>query len=459
MDLPLLLAGLVRGLGLLSLAAVIGGLVLEWLILPNGPPPFEPARIRLRRLITGGLVVLVLTTFADLVLRAQVISRAPLAVAIVAVPDVMAHTHFGTILTARAVMLALAVFLSLARATALRALCLLIALAVVLTTTLTGHASGWGDLTVSVAVDWIHAVAASAWVGGLLALAVVIFRSEPRWPPAALAIVAPRFSRLAGACLLVVVLTGSYNAWAQLGALSRLWTTTYGGVLIVKLLLVAVLIGLGAVNRYVAVPGLGPQRAPRGVGARLFRLSRLVTLGPRRGARPVMAASRMAAYVRGEAIIALAVFACTAVLGEITPGRHVSFERRGTSHVSPVQRRQTGFVGRGSVTPPPGDGARGRAVFVKLKCFTCHTVQGETFSAPSRPGPDLTDAGSRHPGYLVESIMNPNAMIVDGPGYTDDRGLSIMPDNRDSLTVGELIDLVAYLRTLQAKPGPAGAGS
>jgi Cytochrome c len=91
--------------------------------------------------------------------------------------------------------------------------------------------------------------------------------------------------------------------------------------------------------------------------------------------------------------------------------------------------------------------------------LTCHTVRGETAPAPSRPRPDLTDAGSRHPGYLVESIMNPNAMIVDGPGYTDDRGSSIMPDYRDNLTVGELIDLVAYLRTLQAKPDAAGAGS
>ena len=57
-------------------------------------------------------MVLVLTTLADLVLRAQVMSRAPLAVAIVAVPDVMARTHFGAILTARAAMLALAVLLS-----------------------------------------------------------------------------------------------------------------------------------------------------------------------------------------------------------------------------------------------------------------------------------------------------------------------------------------------------------
>jgi hypothetical protein len=55
--------------------------------------------------------------------------------------------------------------------------------------------------------------------------------------------------------------------------------------------------------------------------------------------------------------------------------------------------------------------------------------------------------------------MNPNAMIVDGPGYANERGLSIMPDYRDDLTVGELIDLVAYLRTLQAKPNAPGAGS
>jgi hypothetical protein len=40
------------------------------------------------------------------------------------------------------------------------------------------------------------------------------------------------------------------------------------------------------------------------------------------------------------------------------------------------------------------------------------------------------------------------ASIVDGPGYTDDRGLSTMPDIREKITVGELIDLVAYLKSL-----------
>jgi len=77
-------------------------------------------------------------------------------------------------------------------------------------------------------------------------------------------------------------------------------------------------------------------------------------------------------------------------------------------------------------------------------------VNPEPFPPPGRPGPDLTSAGRHHPGYLLESVMNPNAMIVDGPGYTDERGRSIMPDYREQLTLSELVDLVAYLKSLDA---------
>ena len=94
-------------------------------------------------------------------------------------------------------------------------------------------------------------------------------------------------------------------------------------------------------------------------------------------------------------------------------------------------------------------------LFVRLRCFTCHAVPGERDPAPSRPGPDLTGVGRNHPGYLVESILNPNARILDGPGYTDDRGLSTMPEYREMLTVGELIDLVAYLRGFGGGQAPA----
>jgi mono/diheme cytochrome c family protein len=45
-------------------------------------------------------------------------------------------------------------------------------------------------------------------------------------------------------------------------------------------------------------------------------------------------------------------------------------------------------------------------------------------------------------------VINPNAVIVEAPGYTGPDGRSIMPSYADRLTVPELLDLVAYLRTL-----------
>jgi hypothetical protein len=57
--------------------------------------------------------------------------------------------------------------------------------------------------------------------------------------------------------------------------------------------------------------------------------------------------------------------------------------------------------------------------------------------------------GGMHPAeYFAESILNPNAVIITAPGFTGPDGLSIMPDFRDSLTLAETIDLVAYIRSL-----------
>jgi len=102
---------------------------------------------------------------------------------------------------------------------------------------------------------------------------------------------------------------------------------------------------------------------------------------------------------------------------------------------------------------PAGDAGKGREAFVKLECYQCHAVKGESFPPvapdPTRRGPELSGMGGHHPAeYFAESILNPNAVIVTGPGHTGPDGLSIMPDYRDSLTLAEAIDLVAYIRSL-----------
>jgi mono/diheme cytochrome c family protein len=104
---------------------------------------------------------------------------------------------------------------------------------------------------------------------------------------------------------------------------------------------------------------------------------------------------------------------------------------------------------------PGGDPAKGRQVFVDLECYKCHAVQGENFPAAGgdakNVGPELTGMGGQHPPeYFAESILTPNAVILDGPGYTGPDGKSIMPSFADSLSVTQLVDLVAFLKSLTA---------
>jgi mono/diheme cytochrome c family protein len=102
---------------------------------------------------------------------------------------------------------------------------------------------------------------------------------------------------------------------------------------------------------------------------------------------------------------------------------------------------------------PPGDAGEGRKVFVTMECFACHDVKGEDFphdsKTPRGPGPELTGMGSHHPAeYFAESILNPNRVIILGPGYTGADGLSTMPSYADVMTLKQLTDVVAYLKSL-----------
>lgn len=112
-------------------------------------------------------------------------------------------------------------------------------------------------------------------------------------------------------------------------------------------------------------------------------------------------------------------------------------------------------------TWPKGDPAKGRQVFSKLECYSCHEVKGEKFPAPrdrGKIGPELSMMGPLHePEYFAEAIINPGAVVEKGKGYHAADGSSKMPSFNDSLTVQELIDLVAFLAVLKPSAAmPAG---
>ena len=120
------------------------------------------------------------------------------------------------------------------------------------------------------------------------------------------------------------------------------------------------------------------------------------------------------------------------------------------------------------LTWPTGDPARGREVFVKLECFSCHEVKGEQFPRPDaglepgKVGPELSFMAPLHPAeYFAEAIINPSAAIEEGKGYRAPDGKSKMPTYNDLVTVQEVIDLVAYLKGLKgtdSRRGQDGSG-
>ena len=425
----MLIAWIVRWAGLAAFAALLGAIVLDRVVLPRDPG-LAATRRRLRRVGAAAAGVLLVASAGELLLRSEVMAGGGAGAGAAAIPAVLAHTHFGAIWIARLILLALAPL-------AWRLLppaALVVALGIAATTALSGHAGDWGDGSPTAIADWVHIVAGGAWTGGLFLLACLLPGGATGWPPETLETACRRFSRLAAWCLAAVVATGAWNAWVQLPEVSALWTSGYGRALALKLALVAALVAYGAANRFLVLPRL-------------------------LGREDVSAPARLRRYVRREAVLALAVFAATAWLTDSTPPRHADHtehtmvEEPGEapgSTISMEALHAAGGVPEGwRFTPPPGNAGRGREVFARLACFTCHRVKGERFPAPTGAGPDLTGMGHHHPaGYLLESVLNPNAVVVEGGGYADARGRSTMPELARDLTVAELLDLVAYLKKL-----------
>jgi putative copper export protein/methionine-rich copper-binding protein CopC len=124
------------------------------------------------------------------------------------------------------------------------------AVALMLLDVLTGHAAVNGLVSIDVAVQSVHLLAAGVWMGGLAGLLLAI-RGEPTDQKAR---AARRFSRWAAAALVGIAVTGVIRAVQEVGTIDNLTSTDYGRVVIAKSVLLIVLGGLGAINHFGSVP-------------------------------------------------------------------------------------------------------------------------------------------------------------------------------------------------------------
>jgi putative copper resistance protein D len=124
-----------------------------------------------------------------------------------------------------------------------------------------GHSGAAPGMTgrLQITADFLHLVAAGAWLGGLLPLALVLSTAErsPAPPWAAIARDATlRYSTLGMTAVGTLVATGAVNTWALVGGVSPLVETLYGRVLLLKIAIFLSMFAVAAINRLLWTPRL-----------------------------------------------------------------------------------------------------------------------------------------------------------------------------------------------------------
>jgi copper transport protein len=182
-----------------------------------------------------------------------------------------------------------------------------------------GHAAVGLQPTLALPVDVVHLLAMGVWLGGLVALAVILR------PAAAASAEVPaavyRFSPIATGSVVLLISTGSYQSWRQLGSWAALGSTGYGRLLLVKLVIVALLLGVAVRSRkWVA----RRQRAPVGIG-----------VGAASRSSPAVSTLQLLTLRRSvlrEAVLGALVLGVTALLVNAEPGRTATAASPGPAH-------------------------------------------------------------------------------------------------------------------------------
>ena len=115
-----------------------------------------------------------------------------------------------------------------------------------------GHVSGRDAILLDIALT-LHLLAVALWIGILTPLKRLASSFETY---STAADVGHRFGVVASVTVPVLIIVGGYMGYQLVGSFPALTGTGYGQALIVKILLVALLLGLGAANKLRFIPAL-----------------------------------------------------------------------------------------------------------------------------------------------------------------------------------------------------------
>ena len=271
----------------------------------------RPVARRLARLAWGSLVFAVLTGLAGLLVQAANMGERSLADlwSDDLVATVLLDTDFGHVWLARLTLVVLLVaalhppYFAAPAPAWRRAAALVLAVAYVAALAFAGHAAA-GEGTEGViheTADVLHLVAAAAWLGALVPLAIVLGTVKLDGSSSALAVARTatvRFSTLGIVSVGTVLATGIVNTFELTGNWAALFGTVYGRLLLVKIALFLTMLAIAAVNRTRLTPQLVAGGAAAGPALRQLRANALT-----------------------EAVIGALILFIVAMLGTLPPGR------------------------------------------------------------------------------------------------------------------------------------------
>lgn len=287
-----------RVLDYLGITLFVGGCLFVALLWPDGGN--DP---RTRRLLGIGWFLGLAGTLAAIAFQAAWVTQRSISLAAV---QQLLTVQVGRVWFAKALLWVLATVVladllqrreKAARSVAWRVGAGAVALGLLRTAGLTGHAVDAPDRTVAQIAALLHLAGVCAWFGGLVFLLLGVL---PRRRPDELATVTPRYSRLAMVSVIVIAGAGTVLALQLLPSAEVLVTTGYGRLLLVKLAVFAAVLAAA-------------QLSKRWVKRRLDFA--VVLRGDSATVRPFVYS------VAAEAVLVIAVLVAASLLVTANPGR------------------------------------------------------------------------------------------------------------------------------------------
>ncbi len=392
----------VSTLGFTALAGV-------WLVFAVWPAGRGDRRVR--RIVWTGWTAALLGSIAELLLQGVNAVGAPATSAFKwSLIDATVHTNFGGwhlvrigLLAVTGVVLALALRRGRDRVWCEDALAPL-GVVIAETFAIVGHARTTSPVWLSVGSDTLHLAAIGVWLGGLIMLVAAVL---PRRDADELAAVMPVFSRVAFSAVVVIAVTGTYAAYRGTGSWRALFETTYGLLIVAKVVGFVGLLALGNLSRVLIRRRLGGRVVA-------YAMSGDTEVEPPPRGFSSVDVERLRRSVAVEVGVGVVVLVLAAVLvGQPRGSDAIAADDRGAVSASAALTTQR----TASVTVDPGR----------------HGVVGVRLDLGAGPQPEHVSATATQPDAQLGPI--PLHLVRSGPSYYTAAGLNLPVSGTWVLTV------------------------